>query len=157
MSALTLLQYDEPLILYSSEEPPDFDAVATLLRFTPTGKLNDHWLPLVRLPLTLRYASFIVDLSKLPNPKVSAHIFQMSFSRISMFFLYFCLFFEFMRLIICKYTCRTVTLTATAVGAMRMVVTIYLMYTKTSARLPDWTGDAIWMKDARQLLILILK
>lgn len=63
------MQYDEPLILYSSEEAPDFDHVAALLRFTPAGKLNDHWLPLLRLPLSLRHASFIVDLTKLPNPK----------------------------------------------------------------------------------------
>lgn len=54
--------------MYSTDRLPDFDGVAWALRFAPEEKMNTHWIP-VRLPLNLKHASFMIDVTKLADPR----------------------------------------------------------------------------------------
>ena len=54
--------------MYSTDRLPDFDGVAWALRFAPEDKLNTHWIP-VRLPLNLKNAAFMIDVTKLADPR----------------------------------------------------------------------------------------
>jgi hypothetical protein len=64
---LIFLQTPPPLKMYSTDPLPDFDAVAWALRFVTEVELNTHWTP-VRLPLNLRNAAFMMDVSTFSDP-----------------------------------------------------------------------------------------
>jgi hypothetical protein len=65
---LIFLQASPRLKMYSTDPLPHFDGVALALRFAPEEKLNTHWIP-VRLPLNLRNAAFMIDVTKLSDPR----------------------------------------------------------------------------------------